>query len=177
MYFPYTHCEVEFNADQNRMVFTQAQFDQPIKTANALNQRFMEKQCEDELKKVQSHTQLTERIREIISLYLDESPSIGFVADKLRVSERTLRRRLNEEGINFRDLLKEIRHETALYYLSKTDMRIENIAFRLGYKETANFRKAFREQCGKSPRQWRDERSSENATGHTPSEAQTPPPA
>ena len=159
MYFPYTRCEVEFNSEQNRMVFTQAQFDLPVKTANALNQRVMERQCEDELKKVQSHTQLTERIREIISLYLDESPSIGFVAEKLRVSERTLRRRLNEAGINFRDLLKEIRHETALYYLSKTDMRIESIAFRLGYKETANFRKAFRELAGKSPRQWREDPS------------------
>lgn len=158
MYYPYTHCDVEFNADQNRMVFSQAQLDLPIKTANALNQRVMEMQCADELKKVQSHTQLSERIREIISLYLEESPSIGFVAEKLRISERTLRRRLNDEGINFRDLLKSIRHDTALYYLSKTDMRIENIAFRLGYRETANFRKAFKELAGKSPRQWRDER-------------------
>jgi len=157
IYYPFTHCDVEFNANQNRMVFTQAQFDLPIKTANALNQRVMEKQCEDELIKVRSHVPLTERIREIVSLYLEESPSIGFVADKLRVSERTLRRRLNEEGINFRDLLKDIRHESAQYYLSKTDMRIENIAFRLGYKETANFRKAFKEKTGKSPRQWRDD--------------------
>ncbi|HET8704873.1 MAG TPA: AraC family transcriptional regulator ligand-binding domain-containing protein [Pseudomonadales bacterium] len=159
IYFPYTHCDVEFNSDQNRMVFSQAQFDLPIKTANALNQRVMVKLCEDELVKVQSHTSLTERIREIISLYLEESPSIGFVADKLRISERTLRRRLNEEGINFRDLLKDIRHESAEYYLSKTDMRIENIAFRLGYKETANFRKAFKEKTGQSPRQWRDAQS------------------
>lgn len=163
---PYTHCEVEFNADQNRMVFSQAQFDLPIKTANALNQRVMAKQCEDELIKVQSHTQLTDRIREIISLYLDESPSIGFVAEKLRISERTLRRRLNDEGINFRDLLKEIRHETAQYYLSKTDMRIESIASRLGYKETANFRKAFKEHAGKSPRQWRDELTDNGVEGH-----------
>ena len=96
-------------------------------------------------------------MREIISVYMDAAPSIGFVAEKLRVSERTLRRRLNEEGINFRDLLKEIRHETALYYLGKTEMRIDNIARQLGYSETANFRKAFKEQCGKSPRQWRDE--------------------
>lgn len=156
-YRAYTHCDVEFNADCNALVFSQAQLDQPIRTANALNQRVMLQQCEDELKKVQSHTQLTERIREIISLYLDASPSIGFVAEKLRVSERTLRRRLNEEGINFRDLLKEIRHETALYYLGKTELRIDNIARQLGYSETANFRKAFKEQSGKSPRQWRDE--------------------
>lgn len=157
LYQNFTRCEVEFNATSNNMVFTQAQLDLPIRTANALNQRVMLQQCEDELKKVQSHTQLSERIREIISLYLDTSPSIGFVAEKLRVSERTLRRRLNEEGINFRDLLKEIRHETALYYLGKTDLRIDSIARQLGYAETANFRKAFREQSGKSPRQWRDE--------------------
>lgn len=153
----FTQCEVEFNASSNRLVFSQAQLDLPIKTANALSQRFMVQQCEVELKKVQSSTQLTERIREITSLYLDASPSIGFVAEKLRISERTLRRRLNEESMNFRDLLKAIRHETALYYLGKTDMRIESIAWRLGYKETANFRKAFKEAAGKSPRQWRDE--------------------
>ncbi|HVL02043.1 MAG TPA: AraC family transcriptional regulator ligand-binding domain-containing protein [Dongiaceae bacterium] len=155
-YRQFTHCDVEFNADSNSMHFAQSQLDWPIRTANALNQRVMLAQCEDELKQVQSRTQLTDRIREIISLYLDASPSIGFVAEKLRLSERTLRRRLNEEGINFRDLLKEIRHETALYFLGKTDLRIDNIARQLGYSETANFRKAFKEQCGQSPRQWRE---------------------
>lgn len=157
-YRHYTHCDTRFNADCHRMVFARTQLDQPIRTANALNQRVMLQQCEDELKKVQAATRLSERLREIVSLYLDAAPSIGFVAEKLRLSERTLRRRLDEEGLCFRDLLRQIRHETARYYLEKTDLRIDSIARQLGYSETANFRKAFREETGLSPRQWRQQR-------------------
>ncbi|HET8706548.1 MAG TPA: helix-turn-helix domain-containing protein, partial [Pseudomonadales bacterium] len=73
------------------------------------------------------------------------------------VSERTLRRRLHEEGIHYRDLLKSVRHEMAQYYLAKTDIRIEKIALQLGYQDTACFRHAFKAQTGKSPREWRDQ--------------------
>lgn len=157
-------CTVRFDAGVNRLTFSRSQFDIPLKTANALNQRFMVQECEAELRKVQSHARLADRIREILSLYLEQSPSISFVADRLHTSERTLRRHLDEEGVNFRDLLKKIRHETACYYLGNTHMRIEQIAQKLGYAETANFRKAFKEDTGLSPRQWRDAKASNHVT-------------
>lgn len=155
-YRAYTRCAVDFGAEANRLVFSRAQFGLPVRTADSLSQRLMIRQCEDELKELQSEKQLVARIREIVLLHLDASPSIAWVASRLSVSERTLRRRLDEEGVNFRDLLKQIRHETAMYYLDQTDLHIQSIAFRLGYRETANFRKAFRQQSGLSPRQWRD---------------------
>jgi AraC-like DNA-binding protein len=155
-YAEIAHCNVVFGADYNALVFTKAQLDIPIQTANTISQRLLTQQCETALKKVQSNTLLTDRIREIISLYLDSSPSISFIAEKLRVSERTLRRRLNDEGINYRDLMQSVRLETAAYYLSSTQMRIDQIADLLGYSETANFRKAFRAFTGQSPREWRE---------------------
>ncbi len=117
----------------------------------------MVEQCEDELQRLRLQTPLTQRIREVVSLHLESSPSIGLVAEKLRMSERTLRRRLGEEGASFRELLNQIRYEAAQHYLGKTDLPIETIAVRLGYGETANFRKAFKQQSRKSPRQWRKE--------------------
>lgn len=151
----YTRCEVSFSAATNRFVFTRKALDLVITTRNPLSEKFLARQCEEELKRLKSQTDISERIREIISLYLDQSPGIDFVAEKLNLSERTLRRRLNEEGVNYRDLLKQIRHSMALHYLEKTDLRIEHIAWQLGYRETANFRKAFKLQEGVSPREWR----------------------
>lgn len=151
----FTRCEVNFNAQGNRFVFARRALDLPITTHNPLSEKLLVRQCEDELKRLQSQTDLGERIREVISLYLDQSPGMDFVAAKLNLSERTLRRRLAEEGINYRDLLKQIRHSMALHYLEKTDIRIEHIAWQLGYKETANFRKAFKAREGVSPREWR----------------------
>lgn len=158
-YKKYTNCDVEFGAEVNQALYPIEVFDIPILTANAVGQKMLVERCEEELKQTQLNTPLLTHLREIISLYLDQSPSIKFVAEKLRISERTLRRRLNEEGLNYRDVLKDVRHQTALYYLDKTDMRIEQIAWQLGYKETANFRKAFKEISGMSPRQWRDRAS------------------
>ncbi|MDR3419254.1 MAG: AraC family transcriptional regulator ligand-binding domain-containing protein [Nevskia sp.] len=158
LYRRYTRCEVEFDADADRMEFSRSQLDLPIRTANTLSQRFLVKQCEDELRELQTQNPLTDRIREIVSLHIDTSPSIRMVAGKLGIPERTLRRRLSEEGVSYRNLLKQIRHAAALHYLGQTDMRIERIALRLGYRETASFRKAFKEISGKSPRQWREAR-------------------
>ena len=75
------------------------------------------------------------------------------------MSERTLRRRLQEEGVSFRDLLKDVRHDLAVHYLRDTDARIEQIAERLGYRDTACFRQAFKQVAQLSPRQWRQAQS------------------
>ena len=152
----FPRCEVTYSAPNNTFVISDHHLDLPITTADKLSERMLAAQCEDELVKIQSSISLADRISQIIVLYLDSSPSILFVADKLRVSERTLRRRLAEDGICFRDLLKDIRHETAIDLLKNTDMRIELIAWKLGYKETANFRKAFKARAGVSPREWRE---------------------
>lgn len=156
-------CAVRFGTDSNEMIYTRSQLEAPIRTANALSERLSLRQCEDELREVQSSKALSERIREVLQAHLHESPSIGEVAARLNLSERTLRRRLDEEGINFRALLQDIRLDAAKHYLGATQMHIEGIAQRLGYSETANFRKAFKQMTGESPRAWRHRASGRRA--------------
>lgn len=147
--------EITFGATGNRIFYPASVLDLPVWTANDLNQRLMVQQCDEELQQVLVHTRLADRVRGMMSLHLEADPSIGFVAGKLAMSERTLRRRLREEGVGFRDLLKEVRQEMALYFLRETNIRIEQIAIQLGYRDTACFRQAFREATGLSPREWR----------------------
>lgn len=62
----------------------------------------------------------------------------------------TLLRR--ELGKTFSRILLELRMERAIYLIKGTDLSIEKIALMLGYNNSSNFYKAFREYYGKSPR-------------------------
>lgn len=148
-------CPIEFEAAENVLLFSKKHMALPIQTADNLGGAFLVEQCKEDLDKIEQGSPFIVRVSEIVIHHLDSSPSITFVAERMQLSERTLRRRLAEEGLSFRDLIKNIRHERAEYFLQRTDFRIEKIAWELGYKETANFRRAFKEQTGLSPRDWR----------------------
>lgn len=59
-----------------------------------------------------------------------------------------------EIGKSFSEILLELRMERALSLLRGTSLAIERIALMLGYSNSSNFYKAFREYYGKSPRDY-----------------------
>ncbi|MGB5621878.1 MAG: helix-turn-helix transcriptional regulator, partial [Gammaproteobacteria bacterium] len=77
------------------------------------------------------------------------------VADRLHLSERSLRRRLAAESTSYRKLLNQVRETLARAYLLDTGLRVEEIAERLGYSDAANFSHAFRRWTGTSPGRFR----------------------
>ena len=80
---------------------------------------------------------------------------IGEVARRLGLSQRTLARRLNEEGLTFSALLGGLRHDLADRYLADGDTSISQIAWLLGYQEVSAFSKAYKRWTGKAPREMR----------------------
>jgi len=148
-------CPIEFSAPDNLLIFSKKHMVLPLQTADKLGEEILVKKCREDLEEIEQSSPFITRITDIITTHLSASPSLLFVADTLQMSERTLRRRLAEENINYRDLMKNIRHKKAVYFLRHTQLRIEKIAWELGYKESANFRRAFKDATGKSPRDWR----------------------
>lgn len=146
---------ITFNAEDDSVTFRSRDLEAPVTTADPVNLRLLLAQCEKELAQVQTRTGLADRVREMLALNVAANPSIAEVAKQLSLSERTLRRRLRQEGVSFRELLKVVRHDLAVHYLRDTDARIEQVAHRLGYRDTACFRQAFKERESLSPRQWR----------------------
>jgi AraC-like DNA-binding protein len=80
---------------------------------------------------------------------------IGEIARRLGLSQRTLARRLNEEGLTFSALLAGLRHDLADRYLADGDTSISQIAWLLGYQEVSAFSKAYKRWSGKAPREVR----------------------
>ena len=81
--------------------------------------------------------------------------SLSGVAAALGVTPHALSRRLTETGCTFKELVSEIRHETARQLLEQTSMPVGRIAELLGYTDQASFTRAFRDRAGMPPNAWR----------------------
>ena len=147
-----------FNAESDSLTFRRSELEAKVLSADPVNLRLLLLQCEKELDEVQTRTGLMDRVRETLALNVAENHSIVWLAARLSMSERTLRRRLQEEGVGFRELLQTVRHDLAMHYLRDTDARIDRIADRLGYRDAACFRQTFSKKTGLSPRAWRQKR-------------------
>jgi AraC-like DNA-binding protein len=77
------------------------------------------------------------------------------VARKLGMSERSLARRLAEEGVTFIEVLQQLKASLASRYLEDGGMRISRIAWLLGFEDASSFSHACRRWMGKSPRELR----------------------
>ena len=77
------------------------------------------------------------------------------VARKLGMSERTLGRRLTEEGVTFNEVVQQLRATLARYYLEEETMPMSEIAWLLGFEEASSFSHACKRWTGKSPRELR----------------------
>jgi AraC-like DNA-binding protein len=96
-------------------------------------------------------------VRERIRATLGEAPpTLGGVARGLRMSSRTLQRRLADEGVAFAALVDEVRRELALELVRDRARPLGEVAFLLGYAELSPFLRAFRRWTGKTPAAWRD---------------------
>jgi AraC-like DNA-binding protein len=80
------------------------------------------------------------------------------MATLLGVSERTLQRRLAEDGRSFTEVLEEFRREESARLLCDRRLALTEIATRLGYAEQTSFTRAFRRWTGRTPGAWRADR-------------------
>jgi len=80
--------------------------------------------------------------------------SINRVAHQLRMSTRTLQRRLRDFGFSFEEIVDDVRRVEAIRKLTASDSSAIEIAFLLGYSDQAHFSRAFRRWTGMAPRDY-----------------------
>lgn len=87
----------------------------------------------------------------IAGLALSGPVSLETAATRLGTSPRTLQRRLTERGLSFRALVEQGRFGIAGALLRETDLKVQEIAARLGYSSPGGFSRAFTRWAGCSP--------------------------
>ncbi len=104
------------------------------------------------LRRIRPHITVSESVRGLLPIVLGlPGTPLGLCASLLALSERTLQRRVEAEGGSFRGLLQESRRELALTLMPWRALSAEQLAARLGYRQSAQFYRAFRAWFGESP--------------------------
>ena len=117
---------MKFGARRNKLFFRTEDVSQPFVTHNPELLELVAPQLEAELKQQLAGGSLKEQAKGILKrLLAGEKPRLEDVAVELRVSARTLQRRLLEEGMTFHNLVEEARREMAQHYLRQPVARIE----------------------------------------------------
>ena len=91
--------------------------------------------------------------------YGDERLSLEDLARELYVSPRQLQRAFAEAGTCVRERVHAVRMERAAWLLCESGLPVAAIARTVGYRQPAQFAKAFRRRYGLAPAQWRDRAS------------------
>ena len=78
------------------------------------------------------------------------------VAKRLNMSVRTLRRRLDDEDVSFREVVKELRQEIATRMIRDPSLSLTEICYNLGFAEPSSLTRFFRNWTGLSPTQARE---------------------
>lgn len=145
---------VRFDAEQSAIIFDTAWLDRPVPAADPALRDMLEEQIRI-MEEIEGCS-FTERVRRLIRVVLlSQRGSVDQVADLLKVSKRTLERRLEEEGMSFRRLSDEVQYEVARHLIESTAMPITQIGLALKFSEASAFTRAFKKWSGLPPREWR----------------------
>lgn len=96
--------------------------------------------------------QIQRRLRELSPA---DWPGFDQIADDMRTSASTLRRRMEAEGQSYQAIKDHLRRDMAINLLSDSTMSVMDIAAELGFAETSAFHRAFKKWTGANPGEYR----------------------
>lgn len=147
---------VRWGAAATGMVLAADDLALPLPGLDAALGGFLRRLAGDALTSRGETPDLLARVRQIIAEELQRGlPGIDVVARRIGLSERTLRRRLDEDGTTFRDLVDQTRAEVAKGYMRDRRLPLSEVAFLLGFSEPSAFTRAFKRWTDSTPGAWR----------------------
>jgi AraC-like DNA-binding protein len=174
MYEQHFACAVKFDSRTNVLVFDKADLERPFVTHNADLLAIVAPQLEAELTQQLAQRTFREQVKATLKKILaGRRPELRAVARELRVSTRTLQRRLTGEQVTFQQLIAEARRELAQHYLLHSSLELNETAYLLGYEDANSFFRAFHQWEGTTPGEWRAAHAGGRAPRHIPNPAPT----
>jgi AraC family transcriptional regulator of adaptative response / methylphosphotriester-DNA alkyltransferase methyltransferase len=105
---------------------------------------------------IRLRTTLLEEANAIVATEYASDLSLDDIARRVATSRRQLQRAYAEiGGTTFRDHLTRVRMDRAAEMLATRDLTVREVAQRVGYRQPAQFAKAFRRERGVAPSDFR----------------------
>lgn len=132
---------LEFGCERDGIKIDRAILDFPMPPANGAS---------NYIDPVETPANLTALVKAMLPY---DVVTIDRVATLLRMSTRTLQRRLRDWGFSFEEIMDDVRRLEAMRRIAAREPAAE-VAFMLGYSDQAHFTRAFRRWTGLAPRQY-----------------------
>lgn len=158
--------DVRFEVDRDEVVIDRAFLDRPQREAEPALCEVLDRHLAAVLAALPPEGSFLERARAALASELaDGDPTLESLADRLRMSPRSLQRRLQQEGCSLSALLDRLRADLAVQHLRESRQSIAEVAFLLGFSEVSTFHRAFKRWTGLTPAAYRRD---PGATGQSP---------
>ncbi|WP_218511357.1 AraC family transcriptional regulator [Variovorax sp. dw_308] len=142
----------DYGARLNSLVFRRCFLERRLPQANPITVSMCEQMCAQLIEQRRSRLGTAGMIKQ----YLDATtggalPQLAALASHTNTSQRTLKRRLKDEGTSFRELLAASRGAMAKELLADEALPLNEIAERLGFADLSSFSQAFKRWFGVAP--------------------------
>jgi len=149
----------QFSATANSASFDAALLQWPVPNADVSLYPVLQQHAEQLLQqRAQTEAGIVPQVHAAIVRKLSQGQvRLAAVAGELKLTPRTLQRKLSDAGASFQQVLDQARFSLARDYLRQPGLSLVDIAFLLGYQEQSAFNHAFREWSGMNPGAWREQ--------------------
>jgi len=141
---------IHFSASENALVLRNEDLALALPTADPSLSAILERYAGQLLRGIPGPGFLSQ-LRHVVAETLHEGAPIAQAARRMRMSERTLQRRLGEHDTSYREVLAEVRQQLAGRYLKEGQRSLNEISTMLGYSDQSAFCRAFRRWTGVAP--------------------------
>lgn len=147
---------IRFGMQYNQIIMPRVALDLPLVTADPSLHSILTRVADSFMETLALRPAFTQRVKNVIRARIEVgSFELKDIAKKLHMSERTLRRRLQNEGSTYGDLVEEIRKSMSQALLTRTDLAITDIAKKVGFSDPSAFYRCFKQWYGVAPAQYR----------------------
>lgn len=148
-------CPVDFDAPSTSLELSRESLSTPTRLGDAGLSAYLLAQLDDARADADVHSTTARTRAAVADTLCDGAPSKQEVARRLGMSERTLHRRLEEEGTAFQRLLDDVRREIAESLLTEGRRPLGEVAYFTGFADQTAFTRAFKRWTGRTPLQHR----------------------
>jgi len=144
--------DLQFGAPFYGVSFDSEYLDAPLPTADTETHAVLSAHVALAASRLEDRIDTSHRVRELaMNDLLNGTPTLAGIALQLRMSTRTLGKRLEHEGTTFSRILDDLRRDLALEHVAESALSHAEIAFRLGFAHVEAFYRAFKRWTGLSP--------------------------
>lgn len=155
MYAAYLGCPCEFDWHRSEIRYPKQLLAQRPYLANPLAAATLQSTCDALLHDVEASQGFAGKVYRTLRHMRDPGAGMKTVASVLKMTDRTLRRRLADEGTCYSTIANEFKYGVATRHLKDSGISIEQIAGIAGFSDPANFRRAFIRWTSMSPAAFR----------------------